>query len=197
MEAIAKNTFVANEDRDPVKSSLFYFALRKRRLVLSLWKQSIGHQDRNNMVKFLNNDFDESRWRTAARKNAFALMTKQRFGLSSSRLRLPIAHLLNWQRRNITEFAAAMFLLGDSLRDAVNICLRQLDDFQLAIALARVYEGEGSPTLKLIVEEHVLPMAIGAGFRWLVHWSFWTLDRRDLAVRSLLVSLIVAPRAFE
>ena len=40
------------------------------------------------------------------------------------------------------EYAAAFFLLGDRLKDAVNVCLKHLDDFQLAIAIARVYEGK-------------------------------------------------------
>jgi hypothetical protein len=32
------------------------------------------------MLKFLSNDFSQGRWRTAALKNAFALLGKQRFG---------------------------------------------------------------------------------------------------------------------
>lgn len=43
---------------------------------------------------------------------------------------------------NLIEYAAAFFLLGDQLRDAVNVCLKHLDDFQLAIAITRVYEGK-------------------------------------------------------
>lgn len=39
------------------------------------------------------------------------------------------------------EYAAAFFLLGDKLKDAVNVCLKHLDDFQLAVAICRVYEG--------------------------------------------------------
>lgn len=40
-----------------------------------------------------------------------------------------------------SEYAAAFFLLGDRLLDAVNVCLKHVGDFQLAIAICRVYEG--------------------------------------------------------
>jgi RAVE protein 1 C terminal len=77
---IARNEYMAGEDRDPTKCSLFYFALGKIRLVLGLWRQAAWHPDHGLMAKFLANDFDQHRWRTAALKNAFALLGKRRFG---------------------------------------------------------------------------------------------------------------------
>jgi len=93
---------------------------------------------------------------------------------------------------NATEYAAAFFLLGGALQDAVNICLKQLGDFQLAVALARVVEqsNEG-PILLDILRNTVLPIAFKDGNRWLGSWAFWLLNRRDLAVRILLVSVIL------
>jgi hypothetical protein len=44
------------------------------------------------LVTFLSNDFEQERWRTAASKNAFVLLSKQRYNL-----------------------AAAFFLLGKSI----------------------------------------------------------------------------------
>lgn len=35
----------------------------------------------------------------------------------------------------------AFFLLGEKLRDAVNVCLKQLNDYQLALVLCRLQEG--------------------------------------------------------
>lgn len=35
------------------------------------------------MLNFLSHDFNEARWRTAALKNAYALISKQRFGKST------------------------------------------------------------------------------------------------------------------
>jgi hypothetical protein len=39
------------------------------------------------------------------------------------------------------EYAAAFFLLADKLSDAVNVCLKNMEDIQLAILIIRVYEG--------------------------------------------------------
>ena len=71
------------------------------------------------MTAFFSNDFSQDRWRNAALKNAFALLGKQRF-----------LH------------AAAFFLLSGSLKDALDICIDKLDDLQLAMTIARLYEGE-------------------------------------------------------
>jgi len=72
----------------------------------------------------------------------------------------------------------------------VNVCVRQLGDFQLAIALARVIEqtNEG-PILQSTLKNSVLPTAFQTGNRWLGSWAFWLLHRRDLAVRILLVHI--------
>jgi RAVE protein 1 C terminal len=88
------------------------------------------------------------------------------------------------------EYAAAFFILGGSLKDAVTVCLRHLDDFQLAVALARVVEGrDDSPVLGDILNETIIPLAFKKGNRWLGSWAFWLLHRRDLAVRILVVRL--------
>lgn len=68
-----------NGQRDPTRCSIYYMALRKKRILLGLWKVAYGHQDRALMIKFLGNDFDEYKWKTAALKNAFALISRQRF----------------------------------------------------------------------------------------------------------------------
>lgn len=87
-----------------------------------------------------------------------------------------------------SEYAAAFFLLGGSLKDAVNVCLKQLSDFQLAVALARIIEGNDGKVLRDILNNSVLPTAFREGNRWLGSWAFWLLRRRDLSVRILLVS---------
>lgn len=87
-----------------------------------------------------------------------------------------------------TEYSAAFFLLADRLQDAVNVCLNQLKDLQLAIAITRVYEGDQGPVLRKLLEEEVLNIAAQEGNRWLASWAFWMLHRRDMAVRALIVS---------
>jgi hypothetical protein len=108
-----------DEKRDPVDCSLFYLALKKKSVLLGLWKLANGHSDQQTMLKFLSNDFEQERWKTAALKNAYALLGKQRF-----------------------EYAVAFFLLADRLSDAINVCIKNLQDVQLAVLLCRVYDGE-------------------------------------------------------
>ncbi|OBZ78887.1 Regulator of V-ATPase in vacuolar membrane protein 1 [Grifola frondosa] len=167
MEVVARNEYMARDNRDPTACSLFYFALGKVKLVQGLWRQAAWHKEQQLMLKFLNNDFSQPRWRTAALKNAFALLSKRRF-----------------------KYAAAFFLLGGSLKDAVNVCIKNLSDFQLAVAIARVVEqGDDGPVLDDILNNTVLPTAFKDGNRWLASWAFWLLRRRDLAVRILVTPL--------
>ncbi|KAF9270044.1 WD repeat-containing protein [Marasmius fiardii PR-910] len=166
-ESIARNEYMLNDTRDPTRCSLYYFALGKVKLVHGLWKQASWHKEQALMLKFLSNDFSQPRWRTAALKNAFALLSKQRF-----------------------EYAAAFFLLGGSLKDAVNVCVKQLNDFQLAVAIARIVEqGNDGPVLLSILNDTVVPIAFQDGNRWLASWAFWMLHRRDLSVRILVTPL--------
>jgi hypothetical protein len=89
-----------------------------------------------------------------------------------------------------TAYAAAFFLLADHLQDAVNVCLNQIKDMQLAIASARVYGGDHGPVLRKLLENEVLAIAAQEGNRWLASWAFWMLRRRDMAVRALIVRRI-------
>lgn len=87
------------------------------------------------------------------------------------------------------EYAASFFLLGGNLEGAVEVCIHQIKDLQLAIAIARVYEGDGGPVLRKILQEDVLTLAAQEGNRWLASWAFWMLGRKDMAVRALVVGL--------
>lgn len=85
-------------------------------------------------------------------------------------------------------YSAAFFLLGGSLEDAVDVCVKQLKDLQLAVAISRVYEGDNGPVLRKLLQEQVLDLAAREGDRWLASWAFWMLGRKDMAVRALIVS---------
>lgn len=166
-EAVARAQFMSSEDRDPVKCSLLYFALGKRKVVQGLWRQAVWHPEQKKMLQFLSHDFDEQRWKTAAQKNAFALLSQRRY-----------------------EFAASFFMLGESLRDAVNVCVRNLDDLPLAIALARIKEGcDDGPVFTYLLKTRVLPLAFERADRWMGSWAFWMLKRRDMAVRIIVTPL--------
>lgn len=79
LEVVARNEFMSSEDRDPIACSLFFFALGKKQVVHGLWRQAPGHPEQAMMLKFLANDFNLPRWKTAAMKNAYALLSKKRF----------------------------------------------------------------------------------------------------------------------
>ncbi|SCV70672.1 BQ2448_3434 [Microbotryum intermedium] len=164
MEVVGRTEYMSpnQANKDPITAMLFFLAIGKKNAVTTFWRQASGHADQKTVLKFLFNDFELARWKTAARKNAFALLSKRRF---------------------------AFFLLGDSLKDAVNVCLRQLDDFQLAIAISRAYEGDCGPVLKDVIEHTLVPFALHFHSRWLASWSFWMMNDRRLAARALVLPL--------
>ncbi|ODV89567.1 hypothetical protein CANCADRAFT_17983, partial [Tortispora caseinolytica NRRL Y-17796] len=163
MEILAKNHFTQGEHRDPVNCSLFYLALRKKTVLLGLWKICGFHKDQAKTLAFLQHDFTEPRWKTAALKNAFALLSKHNY-----------------------EYAAAFFLLGDALWDAARVCIRQLHDIQLAVAICRAYEGDKSPSLVRIYREEILQNLALSCDRWLSSLVFWSLGEHDSAVQILV-----------
>ncbi|KAK7207073.1 RAVE protein 1 C terminal-domain-containing protein [Myxozyma melibiosi] len=165
-ENMARIIYTDSEPRNPVSCTLYYLALRKKQVLLGLWRIAHGHNEQRTMMKFLANNFSEQRWKTAALKNAYVLLSKQRY-----------------------EYAAGFFLLGDSLRDAVSVCVRNLEDIQLAIALARIYEGgEDGPVFQDLLKKEVLPLAYKTGDRWLASWAFWNLKRKDLSLKCIITS---------
>lgn len=162
-EVIARNEYTKGERKDPVNCSLFYLALRKKTVLQGLWRMASWNKEQSATQKLLGHNFDDPKWRRTALKNAYALLSKRRF-----------------------QYAAAFFLLAGQLEDAVEVCLRQLKDLQLAIAISRVYEGDGGPVLRKILQDEVLAVAAQEGNRWLASWAFWMLGRKDMAVRALI-----------
>ncbi|KAL8652424.1 MAG: hypothetical protein Q9210_002691 [Variospora velana] len=162
-EVIARNEYTKTDMKNPIDCSLYYLALRKKNVLLGLWRMAGWNREQASTQRLLSNNFQEGRWKTAALKNAYALLGKRRF-----------------------EYAASFFLLAGNLQDAVNVCVHQLQDLQLAVAVARVYEGDDGPVLRRLLENKVLPLAASEGNRWLATWAFWMLGRRDIAVRSLI-----------
>lgn len=111
IEKVAKCAF--QDKMDPLDAALFYLAMRKKGVLGGLFKTVKDIK----MAEFFKNDFGQQKWQTAALKNAFVLLGMQRF-----------------------EHAAAFFLLADRLKDAIEVCIRNLKDLQLAIVIVRLYE---------------------------------------------------------
>ncbi|KAI1813485.1 RAVE protein 1 C terminal-domain-containing protein [Poronia punctata] len=162
-EVIARNEYTKSEIKNPVDCSLFYLALKKKTVLQGLWRMASWNKEQKATQRLLANNFDDPKWKTTALKNAYALLSKRRF-----------------------QYAAAFFLLADHLQDAVNVCLNQIKDLQLAITIARVYEGDTGSVLARLLENEVLAVASQEGNRWLASWAFWMLKRRDMAVRALI-----------
>ncbi|KAM4819521.1 dmX-like protein 1 isoform 5-T5 [Thomomys bottae] len=129
IEKVAKAAFYRNND--PLDAAIFYLAMKKKAVIWGLYRS----QKDTRMTQFFGHNFEEERWRKAALKNAFSLLGKQRF-----------------------EHSAAFFLLAGCLRDAVEVCLEKLNDIQLALIIARLYESEfdKSTTYKSILRKRVL-----------------------------------------
>lgn len=131
IERLAKAAY--QQKQDPMDAALYYIAMKKKNLVWGLYRSKRDDK----MTSFFANNFSEERWRKAALKNAFALLGKQRF-----------------------EHAVAFFLLANALNDALEVCLTKLEDLQLALVIARLYEGEHGdltpPTYKKLLFENIL-----------------------------------------
>ncbi|XP_033329143.2 rabconnectin-3 alpha isoform X7 [Megalopta genalis] len=128
VEKIAKAAY--QEKQEPLDAALYYLAMKKKSLVWGLFRNKRDER----MTSFFSNNFTEDRWRKAALKNAFALLGKQRF-----------------------EHAAAFFLLASALKDAIDVCLHKLNDIQLAMVIARLYEDDTtSPNMRRLLYEEIL-----------------------------------------
>jgi len=79
-EAIARNHYTSTDEKNPVDCSLYYLALKKKNVLLGLWRMASWHREQTATMKFLSNNFSEPRWKTAALKNAYALLGRRRFG---------------------------------------------------------------------------------------------------------------------
>ena len=79
-EAIARNEYTKDELKNPIDCSLFYLALKKKTVLQGLWRMASWNREQGATLRFLANNFDDPKWRTAALKNAYALMSKRRFG---------------------------------------------------------------------------------------------------------------------
>ncbi|XP_065730509.1 dmX-like protein 1 isoform X4 [Phocoena phocoena] len=129
IEKVAKAAFY--KKNDPLDAAIFYLAMKKKAVIWGLYRS----QKDSKMTQFFGHNFEDERWRKAALKNAFSLLGKQRF-----------------------EHSAAFFLLAGCLRDAIEVCLEKLNDIQLALVIARLYESEfdTSATYKSILRKKVL-----------------------------------------
>jgi len=113
------------------------------------------------MQDFFKNDFTEERWLKAAQKNAFALLGKQRF-----------------------EHAAAFFLLAGKIRDAIEVILNNLNDIQLALLIARLYESDEQNFVDNILNREILTKPHSDPFYRSM--AYWLLKDYEHSLNTLL-----------
>ncbi|XP_041666018.1 dmX-like protein 2 isoform X6 [Cheilinus undulatus] len=168
VEKLGKAAFQRNND--PLDAALFYLAMKKKAVLWGLFRSQ--HDEK--MTQFFKNNFSEDRWRKAALKNAFSLLGKQRF-----------------------EQSAAFFLLAGSLKDAIEVLMEKMEDLQLAMIVARLYEAdfENSSTCQGLLYEKVLGCnRDGSGYHcsrlhpdpFLRSIAFWIMKDYTQALDTLL-----------
>ena len=116
-EEIGQNLY--RESRDILKSALFFLISGKKRTLRNL-AAADNTESGKKFFKFLTGfDFASDRGRSAAEKNAFSLLRKNRY-----------------------DCAAAFFLLAEppSLKSAVEIIATKMEDLDLAFMVARLVE---------------------------------------------------------
>lgn len=147
--------------------SLFYIALNKKNILLSLWK-NINHQEKDKIIKFLLNDFSDERWKTAAKKNAFVLTSKHRY--------------LD---------AAYFFLLADSIDDCCFVLANKANDITLSILILKIFSMNNPNAVQRtkifskLIDRFFLPEIIETGNNYMLSWIFTELNQKKLAYESL------------
>ncbi|KAK3115955.1 regulator of (H+)-ATPase in vacuolar membrane [Teratosphaeriaceae sp. CCFEE 6253] len=162
-ESLAQSAYRQTSPPDPANASLYFLALHKKQTLLGLWRIATWHKEQRVTTNFLKRDFSQPECRTAAKKNAYALMGKRRF-----------------------EYAAAFFLLANDAASAISMLAGQCDDTMLAIAVARSHGGSGSPVLRRLLEERLMPLAEKDGDRWMMSWCHTALGEEQEAAEALV-----------
>lgn len=60
--------------------TLYYLALKKKSVLSGLWRMATWNKEQAMTIRLLANNFEDPRWKTAALKNAYALLGRRRFG---------------------------------------------------------------------------------------------------------------------
>lgn len=140
-ERLAQQSY--SHHRDPFACALLYVALGKKAVLQGLFRLASTDSARR-MSEFLSRDFAEPAHRSAALKNAFALLSQHRY-----------------------ELAATFFLLGGSPKDCAGVLAHDHQDPQLALLVCRVVGGaEGDAALVDLVDSRLLPRAREQGDTW-------------------------------
>lgn len=174
MEKLARQQYLKN--KKPKDCALLYIALNRIQVLAGLFKISKDEKDKP-LVGFLSRNFQvfaashilfserllasnishqvtylliwcivlqEEKNKAAALKNAYVLMGKHQL-----------------------ELAIGFFLLGGEASSAINVCVKNLQDEQLALVICRLVDGQGGALESNLINKYILPSAVRRGDFWL------------------------------
>ena len=79
---MARNEYTKSDDKNPVDCTLYYLALKKKTVLQGLWRMASWNKEQAATIRLLANNFDDPKNKTTALKNAYALLSKRRFGMT-------------------------------------------------------------------------------------------------------------------
>lgn len=94
----------------------------------------------------------------------------------------------HWTLLALAEYAAAFFLLGECPKDAIRICIKHLQDYDLAIFIARIRH-DREVLLPWVIETYIAPRAMELNDRWLMHWCSWVQGKKEQAIMDVYVRI--------
>ncbi|KAK4800575.1 hypothetical protein SAY86_021062 [Trapa natans] len=162
MEKLARFQYL--KKKDPKDCTLLYIALNRLQVLAGLFKVSKDEKDKP-LMGFLLRNFQEEKNKAAALKNAYVLLGRHQW-----------------------ELAIAFFLLGGDASSAINICIKNLGDEQLALVLCRLVEGCGGPLERHLITKFMFPSAIEKDDYWkasLLEWQLGNYSQSFLCMLGL------------
>lgn len=72
------------------------------------------------------------------------------------------------------------------MKDAVNICIQKLRDYQLALVVSKLTEGETSNVYQNILRDHVIPESVKNSDRALTSIGYWLLKEYENSMYALV-----------
>lgn len=145
--------------RDPSDAALWYLLLGKKSALATLYNVSKDTRK----ADFLANDFTQEKWKAAAGTNAYSLMQRHQY-----------------------QMAASMFVLAGKISDAVDVCLTKLDDYMMALFVARVASNLDDGAQAQRVMEEGLKRARTSGDQQKESALLWLLKDYKAALGSLI-----------
>ncbi|KAJ7951329.1 Transducin family protein/WD-40 repeat protein [Quillaja saponaria] len=160
IEKLARLQYLKN--KNPKDCALLYVALNRLQVLAGLFKISKDEKDKP-LVGFLSRNFQDGKNKAAALKNAYVLLGKHQL-----------------------ELAIAFFLLGGDYSSAINICIKNLGDEQLALVICRLVEGRGGQLERHLITKYLHPSSTEKRNYWLASLLEWELGNYYQSYLSMI-----------